>query len=178
MSDKPLVQQALADELAELVLMITTTSQSLAFLRGFWETMVREWSGIDRLRYVFTASWKVDNLIFHSRIDKYYMLVRRYINASFKLLSRAGWDKASCEEYNDILTHEGGPLWYNLRLVSLYIQFPNATLVRQISVYPPAWRTTLQISTLRSWTRSWPPRGNRCLHLSIHCSPRSSTLPP
>ncbi|KAF9502356.1 Nop52-domain-containing protein [Pleurotus eryngii] len=93
MSDKPLVQQALADELAELVLMITTTSQSLAFLRGFWETIVREWSGIDRLR-----------------IDKYYMLVRRYINASFKLLSRAGWDKASCEEYNDILTHEGGPL--------------------------------------------------------------------
>ncbi|KAF4573214.1 hypothetical protein EYR36_007724 [Pleurotus pulmonarius] len=93
MSDKPLVQQALADELAELVLMITTTSKSLAFLRGFWETMVREWSGIDRLR-----------------IDKYYMLVRRYINASFKLLSRAGWDKASCEEYNDILTKEGGPL--------------------------------------------------------------------
>lgn len=63
MSDKPLVQQALADELAELVLMITTTSQSLAFLRGFWETMVREWSGIDRLRYVFTASRKLYNLI-------------------------------------------------------------------------------------------------------------------
>ena len=52
MSDKPLVQQALATELAELVLTITTTSSSLAFLRGFWETTVREWSGIDRLRYV------------------------------------------------------------------------------------------------------------------------------
>lgn len=51
MSDKPLVQQALATELAELILTITTTSASLAFLRGFWETTVREWNGIDRLRF-------------------------------------------------------------------------------------------------------------------------------
>lgn len=50
MSDKPLVQQALATELADLVLIITITSSSLAFLRGFWETIVREWNGIDRLR--------------------------------------------------------------------------------------------------------------------------------
>jgi ribosomal RNA-processing protein 1 len=51
MSDKPLVQQGLATELAELILTITTTSGSLIFLRGFWETTVREWNGIDRLRY-------------------------------------------------------------------------------------------------------------------------------
>jgi hypothetical protein len=50
MSDKPLVQQALASDIAELLLKITTTSSSLAFLRGFWETTVREWGGIDRLR--------------------------------------------------------------------------------------------------------------------------------
>ncbi|GLB35896.1 putative nucleolar protein,Nop52 [Lyophyllum shimeji] len=93
MSDKPLVQQALATELADLVLTITTTSASLAFLRGFWETIVREWNGIDRLR-----------------IDKYYMLVRRFVNASFRLLMRAEWDRDTCKEYNDILTVEGGPL--------------------------------------------------------------------
>lgn len=52
MSDKPLVQQALAGELSELLLTITSTSSSLAFLRGFWETTVREWNGIDRLRFV------------------------------------------------------------------------------------------------------------------------------
>ncbi len=50
MSDKPLVQQELATELAELILTITSTPASLAFLNGFWETTVREWSGIDRLR--------------------------------------------------------------------------------------------------------------------------------
>lgn len=52
MSDKPLVQQALASELAELLLTITSTTASLAFLRGFWTTIVREWNGIDRLRFV------------------------------------------------------------------------------------------------------------------------------
>jgi ribosomal RNA-processing protein 1 len=52
MSDKPLVQQALATELADLLLTITSTNASLAFLRGFWGCAVREWNGIDRLRYV------------------------------------------------------------------------------------------------------------------------------
>lgn len=50
MSDKPLVQQAVAGELAELVLTITDVPSSLNFLRGFWTMTVREWNGIDRLR--------------------------------------------------------------------------------------------------------------------------------
>lgn len=50
MSDKPLVQQALSSELAELLLLIQSNPLSLAFLRGFWEAIVREWNGIDRLR--------------------------------------------------------------------------------------------------------------------------------
>ena len=53
MSDKPLVQQALAIEVAELILTINSTMSSLAFLREFWVTMVREWGGIDRLRCIF-----------------------------------------------------------------------------------------------------------------------------
>ncbi|KAF5388539.1 hypothetical protein D9757_004658 [Collybiopsis confluens] len=50
MSDKPLVQQALASELASLVLCTPNPSSALSFLNGFWETIVREWNGIDRLR--------------------------------------------------------------------------------------------------------------------------------
>jgi len=45
-------------------------------------------------------------------MDKYYMLIRRFVNATFRLLLRSRWDKVSCQEYNDILTGEGGPLWY------------------------------------------------------------------
>jgi len=57
MSDKPLVQQALASELAELILAVTSTAASLAFLRGFWTTIVREWNGIDRLRCALGSSF-------------------------------------------------------------------------------------------------------------------------
>ncbi|KJA25902.1 hypothetical protein HYPSUDRAFT_134377 [Hypholoma sublateritium FD-334 SS-4] len=96
MSDKPLVQQGLASELAELLLTITSTSTSLAFLRGFWQATVREWNGIDRLR-----------------IDKYYMLVRRFINATFRLLLRSKWEGVHCEEYSQILVGESGPLCPN-----------------------------------------------------------------
>ncbi|EKM84116.1 hypothetical protein AGABI1DRAFT_117560 [Agaricus bisporus var. burnettii JB137-S8] len=93
MSDKPLVQQALASELAELLLAVSSTTASLAFLRGFWTTIVREWNGIDRLR-----------------IDKFYLLIRRFVNASFRLLIKANWDEKTCSAYNSLLISEGGPL--------------------------------------------------------------------
>ena len=47
----------------------------------------------------------------YRRIDKYYMLVRRFVNASFRLLIRVEWDKNACNEYNHILSAKGGPLW-------------------------------------------------------------------
>jgi hypothetical protein len=50
MSDKPLIQQALSSELAELLLKINSEDRAFAFLRGFWQATSREWNGIDRLR--------------------------------------------------------------------------------------------------------------------------------
>jgi ribosomal RNA-processing protein 1 len=50
MSDKALVQQALASELANILLSVENTTASFEFLGGFWRTIVREWEGIDRLR--------------------------------------------------------------------------------------------------------------------------------
>ena len=50
MSDKALVQQALASELANIVLSIDDSTASFEFLGGFWRTTVREFEGIDRLR--------------------------------------------------------------------------------------------------------------------------------
>lgn len=67
MSDKPLVQQNLAADLAELLLLIKPKRQpgatdeeveterfeaACGFLQGFWTAIVREWTGIDRLRCV------------------------------------------------------------------------------------------------------------------------------
>jgi ribosomal RNA-processing protein 1 len=45
-------------------------------------------------------------------MDKYYMLIRRFVNASFRLLMRYDWDADSFQTHNDILTTtNGGPLW-------------------------------------------------------------------
>jgi ribosomal RNA-processing protein 1 len=40
------------------------------------------------------------------------MLIRRFVNATFRLLMRAKWDTDACREYNSILSGPGGPLWY------------------------------------------------------------------
>ena len=111
MSDKPRVQQDLAQELAELLLTITSIPSSLSFLKGFWITTVREWNGIDRLRYVLYAFPVLLAAQSSPRMDKYYMLVRRFLNASFRLLIRAKWDPSSLQEYTAILANTGGPLW-------------------------------------------------------------------
>ncbi|WVR08021.1 hypothetical protein IAU60_005065 [Kwoniella sp. DSM 27419] len=110
MSDKPLVQQALASDLAELLLLINPKSDtpedrfsaSVAFLEGFWDAIVREWAGIDRLR-----------------MDKYYMLMRRYVNATFRLLAREQWTEEAVSAVNSILSKNGGPMtWEDRRVPS------------------------------------------------------------
>lgn len=45
------------------------------------------------------------------RMDKYYMLIRRFVNASFILLMTNDWLLPLCEEHNSILRSVGGPLW-------------------------------------------------------------------
>lgn len=68
MSDKPLVQQALANDLATLTLDVRPKKSTkvdssppgrverfraaMTYLRGFWEATVREWTGLDKWRYV------------------------------------------------------------------------------------------------------------------------------
>ena len=59
MSDKPLVQQELSANLAELLLDIPTADASFDFLRGFWEAIVREWSGLDYIRSV-AKGWELN----------------------------------------------------------------------------------------------------------------------
>jgi ribosomal RNA-processing protein 1 len=44
-------------------------------------------------------------------MDKYYMLVRKFVNATFRFLVRTKWDSATVEEYNSILSGPNGPLW-------------------------------------------------------------------
>jgi ribosomal RNA-processing protein 1 len=51
-------------------------------------------------------------------MDKYYMLVRRFVNASFRLLITEKWSSTAVDEYNAILTGKSGPLEY---VVNFYL---------------------------------------------------------
>jgi len=73
MSDKALIQQRLASELAGLI-EILRAENVIPFLDAFWKTMAREWSGIDALR-----------------MDKFLRLVRFYLRATWVWLARGEW---------------------------------------------------------------------------------------
>ncbi|KAM7273822.1 hypothetical protein ACFE04_028486 [Oxalis oulophora] len=73
-SDKAPVQAALIDLLASQLLAFNLPMAS-HFFSAFLLTMRREWTGIDRLR-----------------LDKFYLLIRRFLHYMFKLLERNEWD--------------------------------------------------------------------------------------
>ena len=88
MCDRPLPQQALAQDLADLVYVLPTPARGgdnggeevvvvAAWLRGFWATMAREWTGIDVLR-----------------MDKFLLLVRRVLGASLAWMRVADGEEA------------------------------------------------------------------------------------
>lgn len=149
MSDKPRVQQALAQELADLLLSIKSVSSSapgpssakagnngksaslehvepaMRFLEGFYDAMIREWNGLDKWRCVEESERRSsDTLQFLTyvsafflattyRMDKFYLLIRRFTNAALRLLARENWDRDATARFCGLLFKEGGPLCAN-----------------------------------------------------------------
>ncbi|XP_047574999.1 ribosomal RNA processing protein 1 homolog A isoform X1 [Lutra lutra] len=89
MQDKPLLQEELGRTIAQLLHAFQTTEAQHLFLRTFWQTMNREWTGIDRLR-----------------LDKFYMLMRMVLNESLKALKTHGWEERQIEQLLELLTTE------------------------------------------------------------------------
>lgn len=87
LSDRPLTQQKLADELADLLSQVEPINYS-SFLDAFWIIIAREWEGLDRYR-----------------LDKFYLLVRRYVAASFRKLKQEQWDEDWVDDFITILKH-------------------------------------------------------------------------
>lgn len=44
------------------------------------------------------------------RMDKFYLLIRRFVNATFRLLSRPGWKGEAVEAVNQLYSVKGGPM--------------------------------------------------------------------
>lgn len=120
MSDKPRVQQALANEMAEIPLSIQKSlkdqthisNTAWQFYEGFLDSMVREWWGLDK--------W---------RVDKFMMLVRRFINAGFRLLDLQGYEKESVERFAAMLIKPGGILQAN------DVKTPNGLMYHVCDIY-------------------------------------------
>ncbi|XP_029416637.1 ribosomal RNA processing protein 1 homolog A isoform X2 [Nannospalax galili] len=89
MQDKPLLQEELGRTISQLTHAFQTTEAQHLFLRAFWQTMIREWVGIDRLR-----------------LDKFYMLMRMVLSESLKALKTQGWEERQVEQLLELLTTE------------------------------------------------------------------------
>ncbi|RDL42243.1 Uncharacterized protein BP5553_02222 [Venustampulla echinocandica] len=85
MCDRPIPQQKLATALASLVSVLPAETV-VPFLRAFWQTMQREWNLVDVLR-----------------MEKFLLLVRRYLCASFEVLKESGWDEGRIGEVLDVM---------------------------------------------------------------------------
>lgn len=109
MSDKPLVQQALAQDLGSLLLDLSTDS-FIPFLEAFWEIHCLQWHGIDRIRWAlhWFKEWRMALIDFVHRLDKYYMLLRRMIFFAFLYLANQDWNEEITEAYMTMLLE--GPL--------------------------------------------------------------------
>ncbi|KFO97310.1 Ribosomal RNA processing protein 1 B, partial [Calypte anna] len=89
MQDKPLLQEELASNISQLIHVIQNTEARHLFIQTFWQTMNREWNGIDNLR-----------------LDKYYMLMRMILRQSFEVLKRNDWDESLIEPFLQLLMKE------------------------------------------------------------------------
>ncbi|NXQ63263.1 RRP1B protein, partial [Anthoscopus minutus] len=89
MQDKPLLQEELAANISQLIHVFQNTEARHLFIQTFWQTMNREWTGIDNLR-----------------LDKYYMLMRLILRQSFEVLKRNEWDEGLVEPLLQLLMKE------------------------------------------------------------------------
>lgn len=108
-SDRPRTQQRLADDLAGL-LMIINSKNFFGFLKAFWVIMAREWDSIDK-----------------HRVDKFYLLIRRYVTAALRRLQQEEWNEEWLKEYNDLIRQ--------VPLNPYEMKIPNALRLHMFDIY-------------------------------------------
>ncbi|KAL1418389.1 hypothetical protein MTO96_000036 [Rhipicephalus appendiculatus] len=112
MSDKPFVQQELANSIAGLVHCFARRDQSLLFLDAFFKTMAREWFAIDRFR-----------------LEKFMMLVRRCFRQGVAFSYGDAWSNDNITAFCDMLqstalcpNSQEIPLGLRLHVVDVFLQ--------------------------------------------------------
>ena len=85
MSDKPLVQEELAENMSSFISSFKSKESSIVFIKSFLSTFGREWFGIDR--------W---------RVDKFMMFTRRFLRSIFKFVAKYDWQDDLILEVTDL----------------------------------------------------------------------------
>ncbi|XP_059061176.1 ribosomal RNA processing protein 1 homolog [Achroia grisella] len=95
MSDKPLVQEELCESIAGVLDLFPAEQVKYAVLmmKAGFRVLATEWYGID-----------------YHRMDKFLMLVRRYLRGSLRCLQRSNWSIESCEMFSKMLNGPDGIL--------------------------------------------------------------------
>lgn len=88
-SDKAPAQGLLINRFSSLLITLDPLL-SLQYFGCFLVTLRREWTGID-----------------HLRLDKFYLLIRRFVNGVFSLMRKYKWDLEYLEKYVEVLEEKG-----------------------------------------------------------------------
>ncbi|XP_047310580.1 ribosomal RNA processing protein 1 homolog [Impatiens glandulifera] len=87
-ADKAPVQLELINRLSALIVSLPL-DLSLRYFSMFLITLRREWTGID-----------------HLRLDKFYLLIRRFVNACFRMLKGNSWDLEISRRFMSVLEQD------------------------------------------------------------------------
>ncbi|XP_043730364.1 ribosomal RNA processing protein 1 homolog B isoform X3 [Cervus elaphus] len=87
--DEPLLQEELANTISQLIHVVNNSEAQHLFIQTFWQTVNREWPGIDGLR-----------------LDKFHMLIRLVLRQSFEVLKQNGWEESRIKLFLDVLMKE------------------------------------------------------------------------
>ncbi|XP_065798340.1 ribosomal RNA processing protein 1 homolog B isoform X1 [Muntiacus reevesi] len=108
--DEPLLQEELANTISQLIHVVNNSEAQHLFILTFWQTVNREWPGIDGLR-----------------LDKFHMLIRLVLRQSFEVLKRNGWEESRIKLFLDILMKEvlhpesGSPNGVKFHFINIYL---------------------------------------------------------
>ncbi|XP_014250274.1 ribosomal RNA processing protein 1 homolog [Cimex lectularius] len=107
MSDKPLPQEDCVEAVSHLVHCFKTFDESLMFIRCFFQSVSHSWFGLDG-----------------HRMDKYLMLVRRFLRQTFECVYKLDWEKEKVERLSKELStsFSMAPLGLLLHLTDIYME--------------------------------------------------------
>ncbi|TMS39035.1 hypothetical protein L596_005629 [Steinernema carpocapsae] len=86
MQDKPLLQEELAEKISNLIKCFHTEDQAILYVKTLYIALSKQWPSIDR--------W---------RMDKFLMLMRRILRATFARMNELGWKSKSSNNYFEMI---------------------------------------------------------------------------